>query len=81
MECAALRGSRRWCRSRWFHRPFRADEWLLYSLDSPSTQGSRGLARGQVFDRQGRLVASTAQEGLIRVVPDPASARAVPAQD
>ena len=65
----------------WFHRPFRADEWLLYSLDSPSTQGSRGLARGQVFDRQGRLVASTAQEGLIRVVPDPASARAVPAQD
>ncbi|WP_374011956.1 acyl-CoA thioesterase II [Pseudoxanthomonas koreensis] len=54
----------------WFHRPFRADEWLLYALDSPSSQGSRGLARGQVFDRQGRLVASTAQEGLIRVAPD-----------
>ena len=65
----------------WFHRPFRADEWLLYSLDSPSSQGSRGLARGQVFDRAGRLVASTAQEGLIRVVPDAGSARLVPAQD
>ena len=53
----------------WFHRPFRADEWLLYSLDSPSAQGSRGLARGMIYDRQGRLVASTAQEGLIRVLP------------
>jgi acyl-CoA thioesterase-2 len=53
----------------WFHRPFRADEWLLYSLDSPSAQGARGLARGMVYDRQGRLVASTAQEGLIRVMP------------
>ena len=53
----------------WFHRAFRADDWLLYSIDSPSAQGSRGLARGQVYDRQGRLVASTAQEGLIRVVP------------
>ena len=52
----------------WFHRSFRADDWLLYSIDSPSAQGSRGLARGQVFDRDGRLVASTAQEGLIRVV-------------
>ena len=52
----------------WFHRPFRCDDWLLYSIDSPSAQGSRGLARGQIFDRQGRLVASTAQEGLIRVV-------------
>lgn len=51
----------------WFHRPFRADEWLLYSIDSPSAQGSRGLARGLVYDRDGRLVASTAQEGLIRV--------------
>ncbi|WP_028918173.1 acyl-CoA thioesterase II [Pseudoxanthomonas sp. J35] len=65
----------------WFHRPFRIDEWLLYSIDSPSTQGSRGLARGQIFDRQGRLVASTAQEGLIRVVPDRAAARAVPAKE
>lgn len=52
----------------WFHRPFRADDWLLYSIDSPSAQGARGLARGQVFDRHGVLVASTAQEGLIRVV-------------
>ena len=65
----------------WFHRPFRADDWLLYSLDSPSSQSSRGLARGQIFDRQGRLVASTAQEGLIRVVPDSSAARAVPAQE
>ncbi len=64
----------------WFHRPFRVDEWLLYSIDSPSAQGARGLARGQVFDRSGRLVASTAQEGLIRVVDDPAAARAVPAK-
>jgi len=52
----------------WFHRPFRADEWLLYSIDSPSAQSGRGLARGQVYDRSGRLVASTAQEGLIRVL-------------
>ena len=54
----------------WFHRAFRADDWLLYSIDSPSAQGSRGLARGQVFNRDGQLVASTAQEGLIRVVQD-----------
>jgi acyl-CoA thioesterase II len=58
----------------WFHRPFRADDWLLYSIDSPSAQGSRGLARGMVYDRDGRLVASTAQEGLIRVVQDAAAA-------
>ncbi|PWK92672.1 acyl-CoA thioesterase [Fulvimonas soli] len=51
----------------WFHRPFRVDEWLLYSFDSPTAQGGRGLARGQIFDRGGRLVASTAQEGLIRL--------------
>ena len=54
----------------WFHRAFRADDWLLYSLDSPSAQDARGLARGMVYDRQGRLVASTAQEGLIRVLPE-----------
>ncbi|QDW66202.1 acyl-CoA thioesterase II [Luteimonas granuli] len=54
----------------WFHRPFRADEWLLYSLDSPSAQGSRGLARGSIYDRTGRLVASSAQEGMIRVIGD-----------
>ncbi|MBB3102768.1 acyl-CoA thioesterase II [Azomonas macrocytogenes] len=50
----------------WFHREFRADEWLLYSLESPWTGHARGLARGRIFDRQGRLVASVAQEGLIR---------------
>lgn len=51
----------------WFHRPFRADEWLLYAMDSPTAQNARGLARGQVFDRQGRLVASSIQEGMVRV--------------
>lgn len=50
----------------WFHRPFRADEWLLYAMDSPNASGARGLARGEFFDRAGRLVASTAQEGMIR---------------
>ncbi|PJK15301.1 acyl-CoA thioesterase II [Lysobacteraceae bacterium NML07-0707] len=54
----------------WFHRPFRADQWLLYSIDSPSAQNSRGLARGQIFDTQGRLVASTVQEGMVRVLKD-----------
>ncbi len=53
----------------WFHRPFRADEWLLYVLDSPSAQNARGLARGQIFNQQGELVASSAQEGMIRVLP------------
>ncbi len=53
----------------WFHRPFRADDWLLYACDSPSTQGARGLARGSIYSHDGRLVASTAQEGLIRVIP------------
>ena len=51
----------------WFHRPFRADEWLLYAQDSPSTHGSRGLARGLLYDRGGALVASVVQEGLIRL--------------
>jgi acyl-CoA thioesterase II len=50
----------------WFHRRFRLDEWLLYSMDSPSSSGARGFARGQIFTRDGRLVASVAQEGLIR---------------
>ena len=50
----------------WFHRPFRVDEWLLYSIDSPSASGARGFARGSIFTRSGQLVASTAQEGLIR---------------
>ncbi len=50
----------------WFHRPFRADEWLLYAQQSPSASHARGLALGQLFSRDGRLVASVAQEGLIR---------------
>jgi acyl-CoA thioesterase-2 len=50
----------------WFHRPFRVDEWLLYDVESPSTAGARGIVRGRFFDRAGRLVASTVQEGLVR---------------
>ncbi|KQP24043.1 acyl-CoA thioesterase II [Methylobacterium sp. Leaf100] len=50
----------------WLHRPFRADEWLLYAQDSPSAGGARGFARGQIFSRDGTLVASVAQEGMIR---------------
>jgi acyl-CoA thioesterase-2 len=50
----------------WFHRPLRVDDWLLYALVSPSSSGSRGLAYGRLFDRSGRHVASTAQEGLMR---------------
>ena len=51
----------------WFHRDFRMDDWLLYVIDSPSAGGARGLCRGSIFTRDGRLVASTAQEGMIRV--------------
>ncbi len=50
----------------WFHRPFRFDDWLLYVVQSPSASGGRGLVRGRFFTRDGRLVASTMQEGLIR---------------
>ncbi|MBA3988568.1 MAG: acyl-CoA thioesterase II [Idiomarina sp.] len=50
----------------WFHRDFRMDDWLLYAIDSPSASNARGLVRGQVFNRDGQLVASTIQEGLIR---------------
>jgi acyl-CoA thioesterase-2 len=50
----------------WFHRPVRVDEWLLYVLDSPSASSARGFARGSIFSADGRLVASTAQEGLVR---------------
>ncbi len=50
----------------WFHRPFRADRWLLYAQDSPAAGGARGLARGEVFTREGDLVVSVVQEGLIR---------------
>ncbi len=52
----------------WFHRPFRADEWMLYATDSPSASGARGFNRGLVFGRDGRLIASVAQEGLMRPV-------------
>ena len=50
----------------YFHRDFRVDEWLLYAIDSSSASGARGLVRGQFFNRDGQLVASTIQEGLIR---------------
>lgn len=55
----------------WFHRDVRVDEWLLYSLDGPNASGARGFARGQIFTQDGRLVASTAQEGLVRVFTAP----------
>jgi acyl-CoA thioesterase-2 len=51
----------------WIHRPFRVDEWLLYSMTSPNASGARGLAFGHFFNTAGELVASTAQEGLIRI--------------
>jgi len=51
----------------WLHRPFRADDWLLYAQDSPNLHGSRGFARGLIFTRDGTLVASVAQEGLVRL--------------
>ncbi len=50
----------------WFHRNFRMDEWLLYALDSPSASGTRGFNRGSIFTKEGKLVASVVQEGLIR---------------
>ncbi|MCG8562856.1 MAG: acyl-CoA thioesterase II [Hyphomicrobiales bacterium] len=50
----------------WFHRPFRADDWFLYAQDSPAAAGARGFCRGSIFTRDGTLVASVAQEGLIR---------------
>jgi acyl-CoA thioesterase-2 len=55
----------------WFHRPFRADRWLLYAQESPVAYGARGLARGQVFTAEGQLVVSVMQEGLIRPAPQP----------
>jgi len=51
----------------WFHRPFRADEWLLYAQDSPNLGGSRGFSRGLIFSSDGTLVASVAQEGMLRL--------------
>ena len=53
----------------WFHRPFRADEWLLYAMESPNASGARGLALGKFFTPDGALVASTAQEGVVRIWP------------
>ena len=53
----------------WLHRPFRADDWLLYAQDSPNSSGARGFSRGEIFARDGTLVASVAQEGLIRPRP------------
>ena len=50
----------------WFHQPFRCDEWLLYIQDSPSSSHARGFNRGAIYTREGLLVASVAQEGLIR---------------
>jgi acyl-CoA thioesterase-2 len=54
----------------WFHRDVRVDDWLLYSFDSPNASGARGFTRGQFFTRDGVLVASTAREGLVRVLKD-----------
>ncbi len=50
----------------WFHRPFRADEWLLFAKESPNAGGARGFVRGRFFSRDGELVATAAQECLIR---------------
>ncbi|MCL2776469.1 MAG: acyl-CoA thioesterase II [Polyangiaceae bacterium] len=50
----------------WFHAPFRVDEWLLHVVDSPAARGARGFVRGRIFTQSGRLVVSTAQEGLVR---------------
>ena len=60
MQCASLD------HAMWFHRPFRVDDWLLYDISSPTASHARGLVRGSVFDRSGRLVATTTQEGLMR---------------
>lgn len=51
----------------WFHKDFRIDDWLLYALDSPSASNSRGFSRGNIFNREGKLVASVVQEGLMRM--------------
>lgn len=51
----------------WFHRDFRMDDWLLYAIDSPSASNARGFTRGNIFDQEGRLVASVVQEGMVRM--------------
>ncbi|MAY27398.1 MAG: acyl-CoA thioesterase II [Polycyclovorans sp.] len=60
----------------WFHRDARIDDWLLYDMDSPSAQGARGMTRGLIYSRDGALVASVAQEGLMRHRPDATAVRA-----
>jgi len=62
----------------WFHRRVKIDEWLLYSMDSPNAGGARGYARGQIFSQKGELIASTAQEGLVRVVEEARTDRSDP---
>jgi acyl-CoA thioesterase-2 len=62
----------------WFHREFRMDEWLLYAMDSPNAAGARGFARGQLYTEDGTLIASTTQEGLMRVVDEPRETRTDP---
>ena len=59
----------------WFHRPFRADQWLLFEIDSPAACGARGFARGNIFTQEGKLVASVAQEGLTRPRPEGGAGR------
>jgi acyl-CoA thioesterase-2 len=51
----------------WFHRAFKADEWMLYAQDSPSASGARGFNRGEIYSREGILIASVTQEGLARL--------------
>ena len=53
--------------SLWYHRPFRADEWMFYVQDSPSAHGARGFSRGSIYTREGALIASAVQEGLMRL--------------
>ena len=63
----------------WFHRRVEMDEWHLYSIDSPNASGARGFSRGQFFREDGTLIASTSQEGLVRIVdPDKARPRSDP---
>lgn len=69
MQCASID------HAMWFHRPFRMDEWLLYSMDSPSASSAKGINRGLIHTRDGVLVASTAQEGLMRRHTNPPAAK------
>ncbi len=62
----------------WFHRKVKMDDWMLYAMESPNASGARGYARGQLFTQDGKLVASTTQEGLIRVVDEPRATRSDP---